>query len=135
MLTQHSRSSSNETVKVRTWLSPEVSRHPAAPVRAGGRHDGRVCEVCRRLRVERLADVGQEVRRRRRMRRVGRRALQDERLPDLLVAQHADEDLAAADGDLIRNLRRANVQVFKKSSGLYYKKRHRINDPSVILIN
>ena len=76
----------------------------------------------RRLRVERLADVGQEVRRRRRMRRVGRRALQDERLPDLLVAQHADEDLAAADGDLIRNLRRANVQVFKKSSGQYYKK-------------
>jgi hypothetical protein len=57
--------------------------------------------VSRRLRVEGLG-VGQEVRR---LRWVGGGTLEDERLADLLVVEDADEDLAAADGDLIRNLK------------------------------
>ena len=53
----------------------------------------------RRLRVVRLA-AGREVG----LRRVGSGAVQDVGLTNLLVAQHADEDLAAADRDLIRHL-------------------------------
>ena len=52
-----------------------------------------------RLRVVSLA-AGREVG----LRRVGSGAVQDVRLTDLLVAEHADEDLAAADRDLIRHL-------------------------------
>ena len=58
----------------------------------------------RRLRVERLAHVGQEIRGRGRVRGVGGGALEDVGLPDLFIAEHADEDLAPTHSDLIRDL-------------------------------